>query len=150
MAVDTTNNRVDIGFSSGSTVIGTPSGQLYVSGSIPTYVGVNSDSNLSYPYSVYVSGNYAYVANNVANGKLVVYNISSGTPVYVGKNSDANSTYLISVYVSGNYAYVINNSATGKLLVYNISSGTPVFVGQNSDSNSVAPNLSMFPVTMLM
>jgi hypothetical protein len=130
LTADTTNSRIDIGTN------GTATGQLYVSGTVPTYVGENSDTNLSDPQSVYVSGNFAYVTN-FNNNELVVYNISSGTPVYVGE-SNTNLYDPEAVYVQGNYAYVVNNG-DNNLVVFNISSGTPVYVGANSDSHLVGP-----------
>ena len=119
-----------------------------ISSGTPVFVGPNSDSNLSGPFNVYVSGNYAYVTS-YTGGKLVVYNISSGTPVFVGLNSDSNLTHPEAIYVSGNYAYV-GSYGTSKLVVYNISSGTPVFVGLNSDSNLSVLMQSLFQAIMPM
>ena len=142
LTADTTNNRIDIGTN------GTPTGQLYVSGSVPVYVGENSDSNLSGPRAIYVSGHYAYVAS-YSNNKLIVYDISSGTPVYVGENSDSNIPGPTSVYVSGRYAYVTNNG-NNKLVVYDISSGTPVYVSQNSDLYAAEGVADVPPVVAVM
>ncbi|MGH7234299.1 MAG: hypothetical protein ACREF7_02535, partial [Candidatus Saccharimonadales bacterium] len=106
-------------------------GQLGVSGIVPTYVGENSDSDLSDPLDIYVSGNYAYVTS-FSNSKLVVYDISSGTPVLVGEDADSgNLNEPQFVYVSGKYAYV-TNYGNNKLVVYNISTGIPVYVGSNN------------------
>ena len=128
---DTTNNRIDIGTN------GTPTGQLYVSGNVPVYIGQNSDANLSEPYSVFVSGHYEYVASE-GNSKLLAYDTSSGTPLYIGENSDSNLLYPYSVFVSGHYAYVASNG-NGKLVVYDVSTGIPVYVGENSDNHLGRP-----------
>ena len=116
---------------------GTSTSQLYVSGTLPTFLGQNSDSNVGNPRSLAVVGRYAYVASYTTS-KLVVYDISSGTPVYIGQNSDSNLNNPQSVTIAGRYAYVASYTS-GKLVVYDISSGIPVFVGLNSDSNLSNP-----------
>ena len=129
LTADTSNNRIDIG------TIGTPTGQLYVSGTIPTYVGENTDTNMNGPTSTYIQGNYVYVTSPYSN-KLVVYNISNpSNPTYVGENSDSNLDKPWDVYVQGNYAYVINSN-NNNLVVYNISNpSNPTYVGKNASNN---------------
>ena len=129
LTADTSNNSIDIG------TIGTPTGQLYVSGTIPTYVGENTDTNMNGPTSTYIQGNYVYVTSPYSN-KLVVYNISNpSNPTYVGENSDSNLDKPWNVYVQGNYAYVINSN-NNNLVVYNISNpSNPTYVGKNASNN---------------
>ena len=66
------------------------------------------------PYSIYVSGNFAYVADNYW-GALEIVDVSNpAAPVHKGSLSDGGGVapYLASPYsvkVSGNYAYVVDN-----------------------------------------
>jgi len=70
---------------------------------IPRESYIYYEDTTGFAYGVYVSGNYAYVADG-PNG-LAVINISDptdpGVPVY--ENTDGNAS---SVYLSGDYAYV--------------------------------------------
>jgi prepilin-type N-terminal cleavage/methylation domain-containing protein len=87
-----------------------------------------STPNLSQPYSVFVSGNYAYVSGGLGtSGTLEVVNISSSThPVHSGVIKNGGSVSLNAprgVSVSGNYAYVA--SFTGNAIeIVDISSST--------------------------
>ncbi|MHA1375254.1 MAG: LVIVD repeat-containing protein [Promethearchaeota archaeon] len=62
-------------------------------------------------YDVYVSGNYAYIADNWKG--LAIIDISDptnpGTPIYMDLHG---ITWAQAVYVSGNYAYVAYNGIT--------------------------------------
>ena len=86
-------------------------------------------------HSVYVQGNYAYVASFNDDG-LQVIDISDPTnPVGVGQLTEADNSSLalatpISVFVQGNYAYVVSTGDNG-LQVIDISDPTnPTGVGQ--------------------
>jgi hypothetical protein len=86
-------------------------------------------------YDVFVSGNYAYVADGPSG--LAVIDISDptnpGTPVY------EDSVNALSVYVSGNYAYVADD--TGDLKVIDISNptnpGTPEWGASSGNPRDV-------------
>jgi hypothetical protein len=134
---NTNNSNSSLQLSVGG--LGSPTGQVYISGIQPIFIGKNSDSKLSLPQSVYISGRYAYIASHGTN-KLAVYDISNpASPTFVGQNSDSNLNGPLSVSVQGRYAYVANDGSN-KLAVYDISNpASPTFVGQNSDSNLIAP-----------
>jgi len=74
---------------------------------------INDNTNLSYPYSVYVSGKYAYVATG--GSRLTVVDVSNpALPTVVGSIYDTTNLYSPqSVYVSGKYAYVVDNGNMG-------------------------------------
>ena len=86
--------------------------------------------------SVYVSGDYAYVADGVSG--LAIIDISDptnpGMPIYEDTTGSANS-----VYVSGDYAYVADG--VSGLAVIEISDprnpGTPVYENTTDDARSV-------------
>ena len=87
----------------------------------PTYVSGLTDGTggalLNYPNSVYVSGNYAYVASTNSNA-LEIINVSDPThPAHAGSLTLLASPH--SVYVVGNYAYVV--SASNALEIINVS-----------------------------
>jgi YVTN family beta-propeller protein len=100
------NGKVGIGTA-------TPSQALQVVGSVSNVIIGNSNISQvstasvgSAPYSVYVSGRYAYVANSGSNS-LSVIDISNPTaPVQIATTSVGSTPR--SVYVSGRYAYVAN------------------------------------------
>ncbi len=113
----------------GNVGIGTvsPWAQLTVAGSAPTLKSTIS-SQLSGPYTVYVQGNYAYVAS-FTNSQLVIYDVSStASPALVGYTSNGLSSPT-DVVVQGKYAYV-TNSGSGRLVVVDISDpAAPTTVG---------------------
>ena len=71
---------------------------------------------LSNPRSVFVSGNYAYVAS-YGNNALEIVNVSNpAKPVHAGSITDGGGACLklpTSVFVSGNYAYVAGSGSNG-------------------------------------
>jgi hypothetical protein len=105
---------------------GTPTGQLYVSGTVPTSaVGSVATGSGSNPHSVYVQGNYAYVANH-DSGTLQIIDISNPTaPIIV--SSMITGTGPQSVYVQGSYAYIVDNIGLQVINIANPSS--PIVVG---------------------
>lgn len=117
----------------GSTVsvgtIGTATGQLYVSGKVPTAAAGSVATGMA-PYSVAVEGSYAYAVNNTSN-TLQVFNISNpASPVSVG--SVVTGSGPRNVAVAGRYAYVVNNTAN-TLQIFDISNpASPVSVGSVS------------------
>ena len=99
------------------------------------YTSTGSDPNgaaLSSPLSVFVQGNYAYVASQFSNA-LQVINISDPTnPTHAGKIGGGAFSVLnnpLSVFVQGDYAYVASSSSNA-LQVINISDPTtPTLTG---------------------
>jgi len=78
---------------------------------------IDNDTNLNDLYSVFVSGKYAYTANNDStsgNSNFTIIDISNPyNPQITGILKNDTNLYLSkAVYVSGKYAYVTNNSRT--------------------------------------
>ena len=123
LKTDATNMRVSIGS------IGTPTGQLYVSGNVPTSA-VGSVITGNNPWTVYVQGKYAYVANTGSN-TLQIFDVSNpSSPTQVG--SVATGSYPKSLYVQGRYAYVANYSSS-TLQIFDISNpSSPTSVSTTS------------------
>jgi hypothetical protein len=130
--IDTTDQRIDVGMN------GTPTAQLYVSGSVPSVAtGSVTTGASSQPQSVYVSGNYAYVADTGGNN-LQIFNISNpSSPVSI--SSVPTGSAPISVYVEGRYAYVANWTS-GTLQIIDVSNPTsPVVIGSvNTGTNPIS------------
>ncbi|HET9850236.1 MAG TPA: right-handed parallel beta-helix repeat-containing protein [Candidatus Saccharimonadales bacterium] len=109
--------------------LGTPTGQVYVSGTQPKLVG--SMLKGSYVVSSFVVGRYLYSIDNTGN-KFYVTDISNPiAPIVVATSTTGiNSPYQ--VYVQGQYAYIVNNGS-GTLAIYNISVPTsPSYLGSVS------------------
>jgi hypothetical protein len=122
----TNNSNTQLQLSVGAN--GSPTGQLYVSGVVPsTFTGRTTDG-LSGPNRVYVQGRYAYVASE-SNHALVIYDVSN--PAAPAKISSTNSPFTDpqDVYVQGKYAYICdftNNS----IYIFDISNpASPTQVG---------------------
>lgn len=79
----------------------------------------SSSANLSGPGSVFIQGNYAYVASTF-NSRLCIYDISNPGAIVPKGTIGQNLINASSVFVKGNYAYVIDY-AGDRLLIYNIS-----------------------------
>ena len=80
----------------------------FQSDSILTKGDIYNESTTGEAYSVYVSGDYAYVADGLSG--LAVIDISDptnpGTPVY-----EDTTGYAQGVYVSGDYAYLADGNS---------------------------------------
>ncbi len=102
----------------------------------PQESSVYYEDTIGYAYSVYVSGDYAYVAYDSSG--LAVTDISDptnpGTPVYADTIGSAHN-----VYVSGDYAYVADGPSG--LAVIDVSDptnpGTPVYENTTGRAISV-------------
>ena len=102
----------------------------------PQESSVYYEDTTGYAGGVYVSGDYAYVADGFSG--LAVINISNpinpGTPVY-----EDTTGYARDVYVSGDYAYVADYMSG--LAVIEISDptnpGTPVYEDTNGSARGV-------------
>ena len=110
---------------------GTPTGQLYVSGTVPSSA-VSTISTGTNPWPVVVQSNYAYVGNSTSN-TLQIFDVSNpASPVSVG--SVATGSTPSSIYVLGRYVYVVNYvSGSGSLQIFDVSNpASPVSVGSVS------------------
>jgi hypothetical protein len=75
---------------------------------LSTTTGVTGGLSLNYPFSLYVTGSYAYVGTS---GALQVINIANPfSPIFAGLIKDGSGGAMLdgakSVFVSGNFAYV--------------------------------------------
>jgi hypothetical protein len=90
--------------------------------------------SLAYPYSVFVSGNYAYVPSYRDNGLTIIDVSDRSNPFSVGWTKwHLNGPY--SVFVSGNYAYVSSMSGSGLTILDVSDKSNPVGVGWISNSD---------------
>ncbi|HVS59011.1 MAG TPA: beta-propeller fold lactonase family protein [Candidatus Saccharimonadales bacterium] len=95
---------------------------------------------------LYVSGRYAYVAENYTGGtnhyKLLVYDVSNpASPSLVG-NTSTNLTQPMNIFVQGRYAYVVNqgSSGNGNLAVFNIANpASPTYLTSASTGTGSYP-----------
>jgi type II secretory pathway pseudopilin PulG len=129
---DTVNARMVIQ-SGGNVGIGTtgPITQLHIPGKVPS-AATGSAITGAGPYSVYVQGRYAYMANSDAN-TLQIFDVSNpASPVSIG--SVATGAAPHSVYVQGRYAYVVNRDGN-TLQIFDVSNpATPINVGWTGDA----------------
>jgi len=106
----------------------------------PTIVGSISDAQLNGPYSVYVSGQYAYVAAHIANALTIVDVSDPTSPAIVGSISDADKLARAdSVYVSGKYAYVAAAGANALTIVDVSDPASPAIVGSITNAQLNGP-----------
>lgn len=127
MNVDSTNLRVGIG------TLGTPTGQLYVSGSVPS-AKLGSIAEGGFGGDVYVQGRYAYTTD-ATNDKLHIVDVSNPA-----NPTDISSLTLTGapqkVFVQGHFAYVTTQGADA-LDIINISNpSNPVQTGTISNGIS--------------
>ena len=89
------------------------------------------------PFSVYVSGNYAYVASFDSNALEIVDVSNPANPVHKGSISNGAGGALlngpVSVYVSGNYAYVASMASNALEIVDVSNPANPVHKGSISN-----------------
>ncbi|HEV2412974.1 MAG TPA: hypothetical protein VGS28_04210 [Candidatus Saccharimonadales bacterium] len=87
--------------------MGTPTGQEYVGGNLPTgAIGNYSLGSGASPEGIFVQGNYAYVINNGSSLMDVIDISNPASPSLISQPSIGNNPRY--VYVSGQYAYVCN------------------------------------------
>jgi hypothetical protein len=98
-------------------------------------------NNLSDPQSVFVQGNYAYVAS-AANNRLCIYDISDPTAILPKTFINTNLASPQSVYVKGNYAYVAS-AANNHLCIFDISNVNAI-VAKGFISSSLSNPQSVF------
>ncbi|HVW23682.1 MAG TPA: FG-GAP-like repeat-containing protein [Candidatus Saccharimonadales bacterium] len=114
LTVDAAGGHLNVGS------IGTPTSQLYVSGSMPGAPTGQVSSNVG-PGAVYVQGRYAYLTTNTT---LQVFDVSTpSSPASISAVATDTNTQPAKVYVQGHYAYLVNFS-TNTLQVYDVSNPT--------------------------
>ncbi len=105
---------------------GTPTGQLYVSGTTPSSAAATVATG-SFPNAVAVQGRYAYVTNQTSATLQVIDVSSPSNPAVVGSVSTGTTPTAVSV--ADKYAYVINQTSN-TLQVFDISKpSTPSLSG---------------------
>jgi hypothetical protein len=113
LSADTTNLRVTVGS------IGTATGQLYVSGRIPT-VAASSATTSTNPWGLYAQDGFAYVINGSTS--FQVFDVSNPTniPAAISTTSVPGASSLNTVFVTGHYAYLADEN-TPKMYIYDVS-----------------------------
>ena len=121
--------------------ISNPANPVHI-GSLANGVG---GAKLSGARSVFVSGNYAYVAS-FTSGALEIVDVSNpANPVHKGSISDtvggAQLSQVQSVFVSGNYAYVASFGSLAVEIIDISNPANPVHKGTISDGGGSPPLL---------
>ena len=92
--------------------------------------------------SVFVSGNYAYIANYNGNALEIVDITNTAVPRQVGRLTHGTDGALLrgakSVYVSGNYAYIASNFSSALEIVDISNPVNPLHVGSLSNGTGGA------------
>ncbi len=106
-----------------------------------------NNTSMFQPQSVFVSGNYAYVASG--NYSLTIFNVSNpSSPVQVAFVQNTTSLQsAASVFVSGGYAYVasLGTTTNGSLTVFNVSDPAhPVQIAYVTNDTSLNSPESVF------
>jgi hypothetical protein len=113
---------------------GTASGQLYVSGTIPT-APVSTINTGTSPQDIAIVGHYAYVVTQTSD-TLQVFDVSDPTtPVLISTTSTGTSspTKLAAV---GHYVYIINAGSPYSLQIYNVSNpSAPTLMSNTTTGN---------------
>jgi hypothetical protein len=107
---------------------GSPTGQLYVSGVVPSSFTGRTTDGLSGPNRIFVQGRYAYVASE-SNHSLVIYDVSN--PAAPQKISSTASPFTDpqDVYVQGKYAYICDFT-NNAIYIFDVSNpASPTQVG---------------------
>src|ERR1019366_5930776 len=84
---------------------GSPTGQLYVSGTLPSgALGTATIGGSGQPFGLAVQGNYAYISFDLTDS-LAVYDVTNpANPVLVGQANTLSGPWYLAV--SGHYVYV--------------------------------------------
>ncbi|HUD06984.1 MAG TPA: hypothetical protein VMR34_03795 [Candidatus Saccharimonadales bacterium] len=125
---------------------GTTTGQVYIGGSIPTSAASSTLTTAcsgggNAPYSVFVSGNYAYVAESgstTASG-IESFDVTNPASAACLNNLQENGYVMESVYVQGNYAYTANES-NNSIEVFNVSNPSSITAVNASVSTGSGSN----------
>ncbi|MCP3682533.1 MAG: beta-propeller fold lactonase family protein, partial [bacterium] len=135
-----TNERVGIGTTTPSEKLTLTDGNILLnisSSTSPVETKGYTNSNLSGPYDVHVSGNYAYVAN-YSNNRLAIFDVSDPDSISAEGYIDTNLNGPSGVYVSGNYAYV-SSYGNNRLAIFDISNPDSIIARGYTDTNLSGP-----------
>jgi len=118
-----TNSLFNVASSSNTSIFNiTGNGDVNILPAGVPVLASSTNTGLSAPYSIYISGKYAYVAS-AGNNSLVIFDISNPTSPTELVATNAGLSAPKSVYVSGRYAYVASNG-NGALVIFDISNPT--------------------------
>ncbi|HET9850005.1 MAG TPA: right-handed parallel beta-helix repeat-containing protein, partial [Candidatus Saccharimonadales bacterium] len=114
--------------------LGTATGQVYISGSIPTQIGTYAMSN---PKDVVVQGQYAYVTD-YGNNTLNVFDISNpASPKFISSIATITNGPE-QLFVSGKYVFVGFGVMPASLEIYDVSNpSSPFLAGSLSMGGTV-------------
>jgi hypothetical protein len=129
LTADTTNLRVSVGS------IGTPTGQLYVGGLLPTSA-LGSVATSGSEWSLAQKGNYLFSAKNGTS--MVIYDVSNpAAPVSIKTFVVTGAVNLNSIVVNGNYA-ILGDGTSPRVFVVNISNPlAPVLLSTTTTTGNV-------------
>jgi hypothetical protein len=96
-----------------------------------------TSANLDWPWHVYVSGKYAYVAS-CNNDRLAIFDVSDPDNIVARGYTSVNVDCPRSVYVSGKYAYVASN-ANSRLAIFDVSDADNIVARGYSSANLLYP-----------
>jgi hypothetical protein len=115
-----------------------PTGQLYVSGTIPSSYTGTTNNAVNNPTAVTIVGKTAYIVhNNVSNvGFIENFDISNPASIAYLSSASGNHGKITAISVAGQYLYALaaNGGTTPYLDVYNISTPAMSYTG------GIAPN----------
>ncbi|HSX36540.1 MAG TPA: hypothetical protein VLG13_00225, partial [Patescibacteria group bacterium] len=118
---------------------GTPTGQVYVSGTVPASA-TGTIATAANPYAVSVQGRYAYVVSQNGN-KIEVFDVSNPVnPVKTGSVTTSGNVGARSINVQGKYAYVGLESNTVFQILDISNPSNPTSVGTFPSSNNITVN----------
>ncbi len=138
--------KVGIGTSSPAEQLTLAGGNFLQSSGNPVHVGAITDdgaTELDGAYSIFVVGNYAYVASNVDDGVEILDISDPANPTHVGAITDTGATALDganSIYVVGNYAYVASDVDDGVEILDISDPANPTHVGAITDDGTTELN----------
>jgi len=105
------------------------------------FTGVNNEIALHSPSSIYVIGNYAYVASHTDDGVEIIDISNPANPIHVGAIFDDETTALNAasgIYVVGNYAYVASQTDHGVAIIDISDPTNPTHAGSIFDDETTA------------
>lgn len=97
---------------------------------------LTSSTIMAQSYSVFVSGNYAYMVSLVGDSLTIIDVSNQATPKIIGVLTDAsNLNGARNVYVAGKYAYVANQDDNSLAIVDVSNPSAPVLTGKVKDNS---------------
>jgi rhodanese-related sulfurtransferase len=107
---------------------------------------------LNHPYSVFVSGNYAYVAAQGDNSLTIIDVTNPAAPTFKGHIAGVGAPNYLSgpssVFVSGNYAYVAAQGDNSLTIIDVTNPAAPTFKGHIA--GTAAPNYLNNPYSVFV